>query len=194
MDNAAQRTRPTILPEKASVPAHNRLFPALAIIAAGIVSADPATDTAVPASPGVSTVTQDAVAAGVLTCARRINDLTNYLTQGATSGSVLTADPKAPDRHATSISLEIAGRGQSAYASATFSPVENGCDAVYDAVIWWPESCSDVARKRFPGLAAGKPVKQQLVPLDGGPGLKVFLMPAGTGCISIKKEIARQGP
>lgn len=157
----------------------------------------PAARPAVPApAPGqqVNALTRAAVDAGALTCARRVNDLANYLSQGAAQGGRVFADPAAPDQRPLSLSMELAGSGQSAYVGATFSPRTGGCDATYEAVVWWPESCSDVARKHFNGLASRPPLQKQVQSLDGGDALKVFLMPAGSGCVSIKKEMVRQGP
>lgn len=165
--------------------------------AAPAPAAPPADQPAAPqatTSPAINALTRAAVDAGALSCARRINDLTNYLAQGAAHGGRVFADPAAPDQRPLSLSMELAGSGQSAYVGATFSPRAGGCDATYEAVVWWPESCSDVARKNFNGLAPRPPLQKQVQSLDGGDALKVFLMPAGTGCVSIKKEMVRQGP
>lgn len=142
-------------------------------------------------SPAINALTRAAVDAGALGCARRINDLTNYLAQGAAQGGRIFADPAAPDLRPLSMAIELAGEQQSAYVGATFSPRTGGCDAVYDAVVWWPESCNDVAHKHFAGLASRPPLQKQVRVLDGGEAMKVFLMPAGTGCVSIKKEMIR---
>lgn len=145
-----------------------------------------------PATPAVSPVTRDGVNAGVLTCARRLNDLVAYLARDVETGHLLFTDPAAADRHAASLSLELAGTDQAAYVSATLSPTAGGtCDAVYDAVIWWPESCNDVASRHFAGLPSAAPLRARIRTLDGGANLKVFLLPAGTGCVSIKKEVVR---
>lgn len=174
----------------------------LLITASTAVAATPATPATPPAdkpaaattTPAINALTRAAVDAGALTCARRVNDLANYLSQGAAQGGRVFADPAAPDQRPLSLSMELAGSGQSAYVGATFSPRTGGCDATYEAVVWWPESCSDVARKHFAGLAPRPPLQKQVQSLDGGDALKVFLMPAGSGCVSIKKEMVRQGP
>lgn len=78
----------------------------------------------------------------------------------------------------------------SAYVSAHFAPNQaNGCGAAYDAVAYWPQKCEAVAGKRFATLKKVGQLKKDIAILDGGPALKVFLMPAGTGCVSIKKEV-----
>lgn len=173
------------------------LFVAASIAAASIAAA-PLTEKPAPAvataTPAINALTRAAVDAGGLSCARRVNDLTNYLGQGAAQGGRVFADPAAPDQRPLSLSMELAGSGQLAYVGATFSPRNGGCDATYEAVVWWPESCNDVARTQFAGLAPRPPLQKQVQSLDGGDALKVFLMPAGSGCVSIKKEMVRQGP
>ena len=46
-----------------------------------------------------------------------------------------------------------------------------------------------VATQQFAGLKRAGQMKTNITLLDGGPATKVFLMPAGSGCVSIKKEV-----
>ncbi len=65
----------------------------------------------------------------------------------------------------------------------------NGCGAAYDAVVYWPLKCDAVAAKQFASLKKVGQLKKDISVLDGGVATKVFLMPAGSGCVSIKKEV-----
>jgi hypothetical protein len=89
-----------------------------------------------------------------------------------------------------SVSMELLSPDKtSAYASASFAPNQaNGCGAVYEAVIYWPQSCDAVAARQFPQAKKLKALQKSIQSLESGPA-KVFLMPAGSGCVSIKKEI-----
>lgn len=142
------------------------------------------------AATGVNPVTQALVSQGVLACASRINQVTSFLGNGNQSAAMLFGIPGQPDQRMVSVSLELlAPDKSSAYASASFAPNQaNGCGAVYEAVIYWPQSCDVVASRQFPQARKLKVLQKSIQPLESGPA-KVFLMPAGSGCVSIKKEI-----
>ena len=143
-----------------------------------------------PAAPGVNPVTQALVGQGVLSCASRINQVTSFLANGNQSGAMLFGIPGQPDQRMVSVSMELVSPDKtSAYASASFAPNQaNGCGAVYEAVIYWPQNCDVVASRQFPQAKKLKVLQKSIQPLESGPA-KVFLMPAGSGCVSIKKEI-----
>jgi hypothetical protein len=153
----------------------------------------PSAKAAAPAkSAPIHALTQSAFTAGALTCARRINDIANFLSTTASSGALLFPPATDADRHSVSASMELTGSGQDAYVSTTFHPDSTGsCEATYDAVIWWPTVCEAVARSQFSTLKPQSLLHKKIRILDGGLNMKVFLMPAGTGCVSIKKEIIR---
>jgi hypothetical protein len=62
---------------------------------------------------------------------------------------------------------------------------------MYEAVVYWNMKCDDVAARQFAGLKQIGALRKDITMLDGGPALNVFLMPAGSGCISIKKEVVQ---
>lgn len=136
-------------------------------------------------------ITDAAVKAGILSCADRINQITNFLTAEANTGAILYQPPSDPDRRLGSISmgLDLKG-GQLAYASESFAPNQvNGCGGMYETVAYWKEGCADVAKRRFSTFKQAGALVNRITVLDGGRGVKVFLMPAGTGCVAIKKEV-----
>ena len=148
-----------------------------------------------PAAPiannsGVNAITQAAVGQGALSCASRINQVSNFLGFGLQAGAVLMVPPSQPDQRLIPLAMEVPTEGGSAYVSATFAPNQaNGCGAAYDAVVYWPQKCDAVAVKHFAGLKMLNLLKANITVLDGGVATKVFLMPAGSGCVSIKKEV-----
>lgn len=150
-----------------------------------------AAPTASPAgSNGANAVTQAAVQQGARTCASRINQVSNFLGFGPQAGAVLMLPPSQPDQRLIPLAMEVPAEGGSAYVSANFAPNQaNGCGAAYDAVVYWPQKCEAVAVKHFAGLKRAGQMKTNITMLDGGPATKIFLMPAGSGCVSIKKEV-----
>lgn len=137
-------------------------------------------------------ITQAIVKSGAGDCRARANQVVNYLTTGSQSGAFLFLPPQADGtKRLTSASLEVRSPQQVAYASASFAPVGSGrCDAVYDAVAYWNANCQEVAAKNFGQFKPVGAIKQNIFILEGGPQARVFLMPAGVGCVSIKKEVA----
>lgn len=142
------------------------------------------------AAPGANPVTQALVGQGVLSCASRINQVTSFLTNGNQSGAMLFGIPGQPDQRMVSVSMELLAPDKTtAYASASFAPNQaNGCGAVYEAIIYWPQSCDVVANRQFSQAKKLKVLQKSIQPLESGPA-KIFLMPAGSGCVSIKKEV-----
>lgn len=152
----------------------------------------PAAQPAQTVNPSINPVTQAAVNAGVLACAGRINEVMNFLGAGSQEMRARIFPPVIdPDRRMTAISIEIKSQNMpAAYAGAAFAPNQaNGCGATYEAVGYWGMTCENVAAKQFALLRQAGKLGQEITVLDGGPVLAVFLMPAGTGCISIKREV-----
>jgi hypothetical protein len=143
------------------------------------------------AAPAANAITQAAVAKGMLACAGRVNQVTDFATGGKPAGVFLFVPPAQPDQRLFSVSIEAGVIDPPAYVSASFAPNQaNGCGAVYEAVAYWPQGCDKVAAKQFAELKRGPVLQKTIQVLEGaGPHSRVFLMPAGGGCVSIKKEI-----
>lgn len=138
----------------------------------------------------VNLLTQSALQLGVLNCIGRINQVGNFLGFGPQAGALFLSPGDRPDQRLLSFSMEIPSNGTFAYAAATFAPSQaNGCGAVYEALVYWPKSCEVLASQDFANLKRLGQLKDAIQVLDGGATTKVFLMPAGSGCLSIKKEI-----
>jgi hypothetical protein len=147
-----------------------------------------------PANQSVNGITQAAVKAGALACTSRINQVANFLTAGSPDvGALMFLPPNNPDQQMISASMEIPMKdATSAYASASFAPNQaNGCAGMYETVVYWPQKCSEVTNKNYSTLKKIGALSKNITVLDGGVTTKIFLMPAGTGCVSIKKEVIR---
>lgn len=71
---------------------------------------------------------------------------------------------------------------------ADFAPgVNETCDASYAATVFWPVGCEAVFRTEFQGLTVIDQSSDSLF-LQGQDRMYVFLVTAGTGCLSVKKE------
>lgn len=136
-------------------------------------------------------ITLAAAQQGVLACSGRINQVVNALGVTDKSGVALLLPPAQQDQRLVPLVLEMpTTQGGSAYISATFAPNQaNGCGANYDAVVYWPQSCDEVTQQYYASLKLLGRLKKDVVMLDGGVNMKVFLLPAGAaGCVSIRRE------
>ena len=150
------------------------------------VGAQPSTTVA----SGPNAVTRAAVGQNLLKCASRVEQVSNFLGFSANAGAFLMASPQDGDNRIAPLLMEVPTPDGAAYVSATFAANQsNGCGATYDAVMYWPKSCDALASQQFVKLKRVGSLKKDIVVLDGGTNTKVFLMPAGSGCVSIKKEV-----
>lgn len=142
----------------------------------------------------VNNITRDAMKAGIRICANRINQISNFLTAGLTDiGYMMFIPSDNPDRKMASVSMEIPLKNGVAYASATFAPEcgSSNCAGIYETVFYWPEKCALVGEKQFGAFKKAGSLSKNIAVRDDGKSTKVFLMPAGTGCVAIKKEVVR---
>jgi hypothetical protein len=158
-----------------------------------------AATTAQPSSPArkpaeipaqLNVVAQAAQKAGVVDCLARINQFSTFLTTGAKqSGASLLISPQAPNDHLASVVFEVRSPQALSYASTDFAPLATGCAGTYETVTHWQNSCKDVATKGYAQLKFTGVIQSNILMSDGGGQVHVFLMPAGTGCVAIKKEV-----
>lgn len=141
--------------------------------------------------PQANKLTEAVMKGGVVKCANRVNQVTNFLTQQSTNfGAVTFMPPANPNAQLFSSSLEINTPNlPPAYASASFAPSEAGCGGMYETVIYWQNGCNDVFKTQFAGMKQIGTLSKGIPILGGNGNARVFLMPAGTGCVSIKKEV-----
>ncbi len=142
--------------------------------------------TVLATNPSVNAVTEAAVKMGILSCVSRINQVASFLTTNVKSGVYIFSPKEQPDKHIFSTSFELLRPDDSTlYASASFFPNQ---DAVYDTVEYVNIGCDELEKTVFKNLKRVNVLKKNIVLLDGGM-VKVFLMPAGSGTVVIKKEV-----
>ena len=144
------------------------------------------------AAPAVSQITQAAVQAGVLKSASRINQVVGFLAGKHKSSAYLFTPKSNPDISVFSVSLGVhTVAGQQQYASASFVPLATGVSAaVYDTVEYSDKPPAELEKGLFKNLRRKGTIGKDIIALDAGP-VTVFLMPAGTGAVVIKKEVVQ---
>jgi hypothetical protein len=128
--------------------------------------------------------------AGIAHCAQLSDKVTRYLIGDSKSAGILFAPPKEANDRIASASIEVESAQSLAYASATYAPYgDAGCGVAYDAITYLKESCAAFAAKNLKGMKSLGALGTKIAMFEGGPQLRIYLMPAGTGCVQIKKEV-----
>lgn len=132
--------------------------------------------------------------AGVSHCQGRIQQVTDFLANGSNSGATLLLPPDHLNDHMVSTSLEVFDGSTVFYANMDFAPlIAYGCDASFETVAYWPEKCETIAKTQFKQAKNTGKMRQHISVLTSGSTLQIFLMPAGNGCVSIKKQALFDG-
>lgn len=143
---------------------------------------------------GTRAIIDQANAAGMKNCARPFGQLVEFLGANAGVGGQLFYPPAIADISQISLSMEIAAPASQteSFASMYVAPVLAGqCAYSYDTVTYWPAACPEVSAQIFPKMETeGVLLKDiKVIRNPGNSLMRIYLMPAGPGCISIKKEL-----
>lgn len=146
-----------------------------------------------PKQQTANAVTSAAYKLGVKTCVNKIERITNHLTNNKPyEGSPMWfVPPSLPDNQLVSTSMELhnSQTNNIAYASASFASEGNDCNGMYEMVSFSPQSCQEVYKANYSSLKQIGTLAKGIPVLAGNGSLRVFLMQAGTGCVSIRKEV-----
>lgn len=140
---------------------------------------------------GLSAIAQAAAQRGVVRCLGKIDKLARVLAEKHDIGVFIFNDLAGPDTRTVSISMELSPSpsGGSAYASATFTPnAFSGCEVLVESVLYWSSKCTAVGLA-YPGYASTGPLLGDIEVRAPTGSARLFLMPAGTGCISVEKSV-----
>ena len=149
--------------------------------------------TSVSAEPQALTLTPLAQAmgrGGVAHCQERVHQVSDFLAGGVASSASIILPPDHVNDRMVSASMEVFDGSVLFYANADFAPlVAYGCDASFETVSYWPNKCEVVAKTQFAQAKNNGKLRQAITLLSAGSNLQIFLMPAGSGCVAIKKQI-----
>lgn len=127
---------------------------------------------------------------GLTTCAAATLRAARFLFDGGEAN--FTVQPLGPDanRWPTVITLETAhaNKGRVRLSTLVASPGPT-CSGLYEQVISWPTPCPELKATVFSGYQNARLIYRAVQVSELGPGLQVYLMPSGAGCVSVKKEL-----
>lgn len=145
--------------------------------------------TAVEKSSWSNPVTKALAQTGVHRCLSQVDRVTRFLANGQKPNVYLYAPNPPADQSTIFLSQELRSQNNSSvYASATFNPNEAGsCEGSYETVSYHPSSCNDLANSQLRALTSRRTVGN-IQMFDVSATTSTFLMAAGTGCLTVKKE------
>lgn len=149
--------------------------------------------TALPkALQGSDAVLKQATGRGMRTCFPQLSKLLQYMNTNVEMGTQTFFAGDSPDYDLVSLSTELTNKTSLSFASADIAPVISAsCAFTYDTVTYWPVDCDQVAQQFF-GKMQSEGVLQSTIRILSDfktPLMRVYLMPAGSGCVAIKKEV-----
>lgn len=128
--------------------------------------------------------------AGVRACANVIGQAADFLFEDGTGE--FTLQPLGPDANRWPVVLTIesahAKSGTTRLTILTIAPA-GSCSGSYEQIITWPQSCQALKTTVFATFTAQRPLFRNVQRSELTPGIQLYLMPSGTGCVSIKKEL-----
>lgn len=143
------------------------------------------------AAPTPNAIPQVAQRSGLARCIPRIRQITSFVTANSQHGGYIFVAPATPDKRIASVVLEVQSGAQTAYVNTGFAPGQgqSECSGFYESITYWNNNCEAVATQTFKSFKRAKALRQSIMMLENGPNVRVFLMPAATGCVAIKKEM-----
>lgn len=153
--------------------------------------AQPVTPPALPQTP-MDRLGSQLARAGVKRCAPIVRAVAAFVTENSNAAFVVRSLGANPDTSPLNVTVESAHAqlGTTRYATITVIPMEN-CSGFYEQTIYWGATCDVVKQRNFANFPAGRPILRNIQLSSLSKTVSLQLLPAGQGCVTIKKEIFR---
>jgi hypothetical protein len=125
-------------------------------------------------------------------CAGVIQKVTNFLFEDGDANFSVQPLGQPVDQWPIVITIESyhPAQGQTRFSTVVVNPA-SGCSGMYEQVVNWDDSCANIKTKVFGAYKNEAIFLKQVHVSETGPGVQLYMMPAGKGCTSIKKELFR---
>lgn len=133
-----------------------------------------------------------AAKAGIKRCAPIIKRVAEFLIEDGDAGFRLKSLGNDADTAPVTLSLETRHKalGTTRYSTIMIVPQAN-CSGYYEQSIFWPMACPDVKANNFANFPPAAFLHSAVALSEASQTVQLALMPAGAGCMSVKKEIFR---
>jgi hypothetical protein len=123
-------------------------------------------------------------------CVASVQQAMTFLFEGQPSH--FEAEPLGPDSDrwpAVFVIETVPPAGGHTHLSTLM--VTPNCSGMYQQVVYWSQPCDIVKSTVFAKYTGTRVLTRDVKVSASGPALEVYLSPAGTGCVSVKKELFR---
>jgi hypothetical protein len=164
---------------------------ALAVLISVVPSAL-AQPTGAPPPKSIERISAAMRVAGINRCAPIVRRVAEFLIEDGVAGFRLKSTGANRDLAPVVLTLETRHRalGTVRYATVTAIPQAN-CSGFYEQSIYWPVTCPDLKANNFANFPAAAFLHSAIAVSEASESVQLAMLPAGQGCISIKKEIFR---
>lgn len=129
---------------------------------------------------------------GVKDCLKTIEKISNFIIKDANYGVNSVWNSKHPDKQAFSSMIEVNFGDGTMLASLNVTKTASGeCYVEYEKIFTFNKTCLALAKETENSVYKGELGKE--VAYLEVEGAAVYLFPAGSGCIFVKKEIIMDG-
>lgn len=143
------------------------------------------------AASNINPITDAAVQTGALTCAARVEQVTNYLGITSDTQAIIHSPQGATDTTGLSVAMTVMTDGVIGLATIDFVPMAGGCVATYSLITSFEDSCDTVSARTLPEDAAGTPLGDSIVAFNGPNSVRLYFMEVPSGCSVTKIETVR---
>lgn len=125
---------------------------------------------------------------GITTCLPAVEKMSNFIADG-NHGASSVWNSKVPDESAFSTVIERSYSDGSILTSLTVARTKSDhCYSEYEKIIYFDENCIATVQKNYKEAEYKGEVNKNVTFLSQN-GVDIFLMPAGNGCVVMRKEI-----
>lgn len=140
----------------------------------------------------IDRLTQQLTKAGVKRCLPIVQTVGKFLIESGEAAFVVRSLGTNGDTSPVMVTIESShpSLGTTRYSTVTVVPAES-CAGYYEQSIYWAQACTAVRATNFANFPAPKALQKNIMTSTASPTVSLYLMPAGQGCLSVKKEIFR---
>lgn len=122
-------------------------------------------------------------------CSASVQQAMSFLFEGQPVHFI--AQPLGPDSDRWPAVFVVEADPPGGHAHLSTLMIAPNCSGMYEQVIYWTQPCDAVKSTIFAKFTGEHVLTRDVKVSDSGPALEVYLSAAGTGCLSVKKELFR---
>ena len=128
--------------------------------------------------------------AGITICAPMIAQAAQFLFEDGEGNFTIQPLGRDVNRSPVVLTMESAhaSMGRTRLTVVTIAPAGT-CSGSYEQIITWSQTCDVLKKTVFAPFKDEKLLYQSVRQSELSAGVQLYLMPSGTGCVSIKKEL-----